>query len=164
MRKNDHTPLNRLQTTVLSRSMLSPLHPPRSFSLFTRLQSFQSLLFCYMPAPSSPRGLHFQFLFCQIIHPRPLCDHSSPFGLRALMPQRGRPHLPYLRGPGTIWSNLSMVESRKKFSFFAQKLPSFLFSQISLSSSFMAYWVGFMSLKYVLISWSPAYLKISDLI
>lgn len=112
-----------------------------------------SLLFCCMPAPSLPRGLHFQSLFCQIIHSRPLCGHCfSPFGLRALMPQRGSPHLPYLRGPGTIWSNLSMVEFRKKFSFFAQKLSSILFSQISLSSSFMAYWVDFMSLKYVLIS------------
>ena len=65
------------------------------------------------------QGLHFQSLSCQIILPRPLCGHSfSPFGLGTLMPQRGCPHLPHLRGPGTIWSNLNMVESRKKSSFF----------------------------------------------
>ena len=43
-------------------------------------------------------------------------------GLGALMPQRGCPHSPLLRGPGTIWSNLNMVESRKKSSFFAYVL------------------------------------------
>ena len=114
-------------------------HPPRSLSLFTGLQCLQSLLFCCMPTPSSPRGLHFQSLSCQIILSRPLCGHSfSPFGLGALMPQLGRPHLPYLRGPGTMWSNLNIAKSRKKLSFFAQRLSSILFSQISLSSSFMA--------------------------
>ena len=127
------------QTTILSLSMLWTPHPPRSLSLFTGLQCLQSLLFCCMPTPSSPRGLHFQSLSCQIILSRPLCGHSfSPFGLGALMPQRGRPHLPYLRGPGTMWSNLNIAKSRKKLSFFAQRLSSILFSQISLSSSFMA--------------------------
>ena len=127
------------QTTILSLSMLWPPHPPCSLSLFTRLQSLQSLLFCCMPTPSSPRGLHFQSLSCQIILPRPLCGHSfSPFGLGALMPQRGLPPLPYLRGPGTMWSNLNMAKSRKSFPFLPRDCLQFCSLKFSLSSSFMA--------------------------
>ena len=146
--------------TLTIDALTSPSSP--TLSPFTRLQLLWSLVFCHMPMPSSPLGLCTFYPFpakssfpssCMAI-----CSHPPSLG--TLPPQRGLPKLPCLKGAGTILSNLNMVESKQKFPFLPRNCLQPC-SLESLSSSFMAYWLDFMSFKYVLISWSPVYLKIS---